>query len=458
MIYDANYVDAFETMALADDSSSASPRDIMHDEAVDAGPFLTPEEAIEQFLTMLNSQPAVPTMRTAAEAAEIGTSDSVAVAEESRPKDQTPGAGAAREQPADGLSQEQLQQRATRMFCGGREQLVASGGATLVTEVTLELIMAVKAAITAIFKAHTGRICSSPERQDLRLSQEEALGHLVGSLVVGEMLATEARPVGKRLDFYAGKEAKAQEKEKESARQKKKSLKKKKGLAPDELTKACEAVDEVVAEECTLRLAKVINLDLPATNSRIVERRAPKPDPTAARRRALEVMLGSQVAYDAIDAAITVEEAERDLAEFDDEGHNAVYEETSEEYELALVHYRHALERLKAAFPDVLNDCSPDGTCEHRRPCPCGRGVRGAWPWVVQTPKRGYCEDERDRGAMHAHFYSCIELHEERERWLHVLCWSDPATRAKRLGPNGERSMSEAHYRAQYESICSELY
>ena len=106
MIYDANYVDAFETMALADDSSSASPRDIMHDEAVDAGPFLTPEEAIEQFLVMLNSQPVVPTMRTAAETAEIVTSESVAAAEESRPTDQTPGTGAAREQPADGLSQE----------------------------------------------------------------------------------------------------------------------------------------------------------------------------------------------------------------------------------------------------------------------------------------------------------------------------------------------------------------
>ena len=106
MIYDANYVDAFETMALADDSSSASPRDIMHDEAVDAGPFLTPEEAIEQFLVMLNSQPVVPTMRTAAETADIVTSESVAAAEESRPTDQTPGTGAAREQPADGLSQE----------------------------------------------------------------------------------------------------------------------------------------------------------------------------------------------------------------------------------------------------------------------------------------------------------------------------------------------------------------
>ena len=148
MIYDANYVDAFETMALADDISSTSPRDIMHDEVVDAGPFLTPEEATEQFLVMINSQPVVPTMRTAAETAEIGTSESVAAADESRPTDPTPGTGAALEQPADGLSQEQLQQRASRMFCGGRGQLVVSGGATLVTEVTLELIWPSPARVT----------------------------------------------------------------------------------------------------------------------------------------------------------------------------------------------------------------------------------------------------------------------------------------------------------------------
>ena len=60
--------------------------------------------------------------------------------------------------------------------------------------------------------------------------------------------------------------------------------------------------------------------------------------------------------------------------------------------DLALLKYQHALARLKAAFRDALNDCSAEGACEHLRPCPCGRGVRGAWPWVVQTPRRGFCE------------------------------------------------------------------
>lgn len=118
------------------------------------------------------------------------------------------------------------------------------------------------------------------------------------------------------------------------------------------------------------------------------------------------------------------------------------------------------LARLKQAYPDELNDCSDDGTCAHRRPCPCGRGVRGAWPWVVQTPRRGYCEDERERGSEHAHFWSCTELGEERARWEFMLCYADPAHRAAPLpgGEPGQCWMTEATYRAHSDAIRSELY
>jgi len=61
-------------------------------------------------------------------------------------------------------------------------------------------------------------------------------------------------------------------------------------------------------------------------------------------------MLGSQEAFDAIWCAQRVENAEQDLAEFDDDGRNPVYEETSDEYELALLKYKHALARLKKAL------------------------------------------------------------------------------------------------------------
>ena len=56
-------------------------------------------------------------------------------------------------------------------------------------------------------------------------------------------------------------------------------------------------VDEEVAETHARRLAAVIDLQLPDVKTVIVERRLPKPDPIALRRRALETMLGSQLAF-----------------------------------------------------------------------------------------------------------------------------------------------------------------
>ena len=116
--------------------------------------------------------------------------------------------------------------------------------------------------------------------------------------------------------------------------------------------------------------------------------------------------------------------------------------------------YKGALQRLKAAFQKELNDCSEDGVCEHRRPCPCGRGQRGAWPWVVQAPWRGFCEhsEETPRGM-----HSCRELYEERARWKWALQWQPKAYRTKVL-PGGGVWMTEGYYREQFESFRRELY
>ena len=74
------------------------------------------------------------------------------------------------------------------MFCGGRENLVLRAGDPIVEKVTVELTTSIRAVVTAIFHDFADRICSSSERPDLRLAEEEALGHLAGSLVVGELL------------------------------------------------------------------------------------------------------------------------------------------------------------------------------------------------------------------------------------------------------------------------------
>ena len=45
-------------------------------------------------------------------------------------------------------------------------------------------------------------ICRSPERPDLKMSQEEAQGWAVAAVVDRELLPDEARPIGKRVDNY----------------------------------------------------------------------------------------------------------------------------------------------------------------------------------------------------------------------------------------------------------------
>ena len=57
-----------------------------------------------------------------------------------------------------------------------------------------------------------------------------------------------------------------------------------------------------------------------------------------------------------------------------------------ETYEVACVKHKHALCRLRAAFPEV------DGEDHLTRPCPCGRGSLAVWPWVVQTKQLGFCD------------------------------------------------------------------
>ena len=56
-----------------------------------------------------------------------------------------------------------------------------------------------------------------------------------------------------------------------------------------------------------------------------------------------------------------------------------------EQYEIAVIKHKHALRRLREAFPGVDEQ-------HHTRPCPCGRGALAVWPWVVQNAKRGFCE------------------------------------------------------------------
>ena len=322
---------------------------------------------------------------------------------------------------------------------------------------TKGLLVNGKQAIADLFgmKAFKAARCHSPERPDLQISQEEALGWLLAFARGRELLVEEARPIGK-LAGTLGTEAKKELDTIRDSAKMRRSRARKKGASAAELADIDTAVTaqraEITEASCEIK-------HMPANNTVIVERPAAKVDPIALRRRALEVMLGSQAALDAIQAAEVCEYHERDMLMaqwgYNDEFGDPLDQSTiADELELAQVQYRHALRRLKEAFPGEFNDCAADGTCEHRRVCRCDRGVRGGWPWVVQSPARGFCagDEKRHHKLTPCGLYSCPELDREREWWLWAHGWGSADARAECL-PSGQPRMPDERYREQLDAI-----
>ena len=179
-----------------------------------------------------------------------GSTEQVSAAASNREPPNEPGGICSLEEAAEEVPYQELLQIAIKMFCGGRDELVVFANIFVASrrleKVTLAPVSTIKAVVTSLFKDHDERLCSSPERPDLRLSQEEAMGYLAGILVVGQLLPDEGRPVGKRLDSRACQEKKTKEKRRrEKARQRKKDLRRKKGASED-IENKCEAIDEAV--------------------------------------------------------------------------------------------------------------------------------------------------------------------------------------------------------------------
>ena len=295
------------------------------------------------------------------------------------------------------------------------------------------------------------------------LAREDISGYLAADLLSFELIG-EARGAGReslKIGESVRKAALAVEQgekaERNAASAKKSRLRaaaQKDASCAARLDSELQALDEATAAACAkLRRAELTLNGLPDKKTQIVERRLPEPPPVDLRRRAREAMFGSEEAVEAIDAAYACEDAERYWTQHDSEDDE---DELQEQIDLAFVSYRYKLRKLKAAFPDESNDCSEEGVCAHRRPCPCGRGcMRGGWPWVVQTPARGFCEvrrESRPAGELRGMF-SCDELHEERERWRWALSYVGAGKAAYRA----KWGLSEKEYRATYSAFLSEI-
>ena len=192
----------------AEASAAQEPRDAELDgEAGSYGGQTVPEGA-EQ---VTSDGAAADRVHPGAEAARTGDSSVVpssivqapaASGEEERESGQPP--DAALEQLDEQKFAETLLQRAVRMFLRPGEEPIRSCTRRLANEVTNGLVVAVRAVLRALYRDCRADVCRSPERPDLQLSQEEAMGYLTADALGRPLLAAlDARGPGKRIDSRA---------------------------------------------------------------------------------------------------------------------------------------------------------------------------------------------------------------------------------------------------------------
>ena len=208
------------------------------------------------------------------------------------------------EMPDSQINHQELYAWAVRIFARGCDEQVALGGPVRLEAASVGLCCLVKTVVAAVFKDCAADICRSPERLDLRLSKEEAQGHIIGNLVVGEILAGEARSIGKRVDYYAAAEAKAVERASKQAKEKRRTAR---AAADDEVReKALEKVEMDMAADHEQRLRAPVTekLQLPARNTVVVESK-PKPvTALAAEAKAVDKLARLRAATSRAEAAV----------------------------------------------------------------------------------------------------------------------------------------------------------
>ena len=185
---------------------------------------------------------------------------------------------------AASLQLESVLERAVRMFAVGADASIVFVLIPLAGEPSVEVCVLVKQAVYDLYesKRYRSLIGRSPERPDLRLSQEEALGYLLGAIVGVELLQQETRAFGSKVEFQALQEKKAIEKAKEAMKGKKKSARavaSKSAAAAAVLDATLEDIDAAAQRERAARRAQVPpKLVLP--RGRIVEPRLAPAQPS----------------------------------------------------------------------------------------------------------------------------------------------------------------------------------
>ena len=353
------------------------------------------------------------------------------------------------EQPAEPSEQLQapavdlVKQWASESFTSATGVRVELPALAVLYQETNGLLINAKQATSELFvmKKFKTLVCRSPERPDLALSQEEALGWLLAYARGRLLLDHEARPIGK----YAGTQAAAAKKLLDGVRDAVKSRKSKartKGASPEELA----AMDAKAAQDsAAIREAEFKLKHMPAANTVIVERRVAKPaicqgcyravcsdppSPLQARfGRPCPCIWGPDVQpedpqptskgavarahaewdmwsrFPEAGMAIAVVDQLENLYTWHDEGgaHMGYDDDlkpikkpiTQQQIDAQTQHCKLALERLRAVVPEispVAFVCEPCLADEHNSmPCPYGFGRLPKWPWGLHLEPLGFC-------------------------------------------------------------------
>ena len=242
-------------------------------------------------------------------------------------------------------------QFAVRMFTNGKDASISCGGNAMLDEATVGDCVTVKSVVQALYRDRPGDICRSPERPDLRLSQEEAQGHLIGNLVIGELLANEARRTGKAVDNILNKEAKDAVAAKEAA----KGPRKRARAQPDEAAQeeALKAIEDDFAAQLARRLRATpsISLQLPPRNTALVKSEPKIVKREAAAAKAADKLARLRTAAARAEAAVLPAELNHTAAKRRLERARAAFAE------LRSLRFEHALAGARVPMPEPGAEC-----------------------------------------------------------------------------------------------------
>ena len=285
-----------------------------------------------------------------------------------------------------------LMEWAAGMFTDPQGKRVSLTKLSVAFQSTNGLLMHAKEAVQRLFEKRRKDICSSPERPDLKMSQEEALGWLLGYACGRELLTEDARKIGK----VAGTQATVAKKERDaitaSAKTQRGNARKREGADA-----AIAAIDRTAAdakEKIFLTVYTIVHM--PAANAVIAESRAPTQQEMYATLR--RKLLKLREVAEAIRAASLLEGRYMSTYCGFEEGDYV----DEEELDVAKLRFSHAMRRLKAAVAESTcgqrdvplfryEDEHIRASEENSHPCPCGEDRISPWPWMPQPARLGFC-------------------------------------------------------------------